>query len=392
VYLYYVNRYMRNEETDYTVRLTVSQSPGYVSLTVLDHSRRFLIPSPSGGGGNDVYVAFDDTLEAGEGRLVEFVNTSALPADIRVTSPDVYVYRQGAVNRSDRLCCTAGETITLGAVYYNMGTAATGNIGVVFEKVGTSYILGTDTIRFGGLSGYYNPDSASAEIEWETDIDDVGVHRIEISAGAVSGENTSDNCVTVTVLVEPLDYATEVPGNAWDMTEALSNPPDWFTSDIVSVSAGWIDSCWTDSVSGMFEGALSIPEPDSLFMGDIHLRESSQEPIDAEEYTMLSMAGVSLNPNRNDTGFGCSMWLFWTDSLNVTFFYPLHEPEAFGHGLGNGREMWREFGPLDLSGVPWWGGEISDLRIRFQMDPPGSLPGSSLGIRIGWVRLEEGAL
>jgi len=54
--------------------------------------------------------------------------------------------------------------------------------------------------------------------------------------------------------------------------------------------------------------------------------------------------------------------------------------------------MWREFGPLDLSDVEGWGGVIHDIGIRFQMDPPGSLPGSSLGIRIGWVRLEEGAL
>jgi len=70
----------------------------------------------------------------------------------------------------------------------------------------------------------------------------------------------------------------------------------------------------------------------------------------------------------------------------------LHLSQTFGRGLGNGREMWREFGPLDLSDVEGWGGVIHDIGIRFQMDPPGSLPGSSLGIRIGWVRLEEGAL
>lgn len=289
-----------------------------------------------------------------------------------------------------------GETITLGAVYYNMGTAATGNIGVVFEKVGTAHILGTDTIRFGGLSGYYSPDSASASIQWETDVNDVGVHRIGISAGTVSGDNTSDNSVTVTVLVEPLDYATEVPGNAWDMTEAVSSPPDWFTNDIVSVAAGWIDSCWTDSISGMFEGAIESSTYGAWtgFRGDIHLREDGHEHIDADVYTMLSMAGVSMNPNRVDTGFGCSMWLFWTDSLDQTFFYPLHESYAFGHGLGNGREMWREFGPLDLSDVDGWSGEIHDIGIRFQMEPPSPMPLElyPVSIRLGWVRLEEGSL
>ena len=215
---------------------------------------------------------------------------------------------------------------------------------------------------------------------------------IEISAGAVSGENTSDNSVTVTVLVEPVDYATEVPGNAWDMTEAVSSPPDWFTNDIVSVS-GWIDSCWTDSVSGVFEGAIESRTYGAWtgFKGDISLNTGSGS-INADQYTMLSLAGVSLNPNVSTTEYGCGMFLLWKDSTETERQLELHGSNGFDQWLGNGREMWREFGPLDLSGVPWWGGEISDLRIRFQMDPPGSLPGSSLGIRIGWVRLEEGAL
>ena len=391
VYLYYVNRYLRNAETDYTISIVASESPGQLYPRVLDHSRRFLVPSPSGGGGNNVFFAFDDTLEAGEGRLVEFVDTN-VPADIRVTSPDVYVYRQGAMNKSTRLCCTAGETITLGAVFYNMGTASTGNIGVVFEKEEGPTILGTDTISFDGLSGYYSPDSTSASIQWETDAGDAGVHRVEISAGSVQGENTSDNSVTVTVLVEPVDYATEVLGNPWDMTEALSSPPDWQTTDIESVSSGWVDTCWTDSVSGMFEGKLSVPSPGNYFRGDIYLHEDAQELIDADEYTMLSLAGVSLNPNVSGAEFGCGMFLFWTDSADSSHVLALHSAEGFGEGLGNGPDMWRVFGPLDLSGVDGWGGEIHDLMIRFQMDPPEHYPMALIGIRIGWVRLEEGAL
>lgn len=396
VYLYYVNRYLREAETDYTISIVATESPGQLYPRVLDHSRRFLIPAPSGGGGNNVFFAFDDTLETGEGRLVEFVDSS-IPADIRVTSPDVFAIREGSsLERTDRLVCTAGETITLGAVYYNMGTVATGNIGVVFEKVGTPYILGTDTIRFGGLSGYYNPDSASASIQWETDVNDVGVHRIEISAGTVSGENTSDNSVTVTVLVEPVDYATEVPGNAWDMTEAVSSPPDWFTNDIVSVAAGWDSLAWTDSVSGMFEGVIEVRNYDAWtgFKGDIHLREDGHEPIDADRYTMLSMAGVSQNPNASTTDNGCGMFLFWKDSTETGHILELHGSNGFDRWLGNGREMWREFGPLDLSGVDGWGGEIHDIGIRFQMEPPSPMPLElyPISIRLGWVRLEEGSL
>jgi hypothetical protein len=392
IYLYYVNRYLRNEATDYTISIVVSECPGQLHLRVLDHNRRFLVPAPSGGVGNNVFLAFTDTLEAGEGRLVEFVDEN-IPADIRVTSPDVFAIREGSLNRTGRLVCTAGETLTLGAVYYNMGTEATGNVTVTFTDLTEAEVLGMDTIRLGGLSGFYSPDSVSASIQWATDVSDVGVHRVEISAGTLQGENTSDNRVTVTVLVEPLDYATEVLGNPWDMTEAVSNPPDWFTNDIAAVSNGWVPAAWTDSISGMFEGALSVPASGQLFRGDIYLREDSHEPIDADRYTMLSMAGVSKNPNSADTGFGCGMFLFWTDSDDQTFYYPLHSAGAFGRGLGNGREMWREFGPLDLSGEDGWSGEIHGIGIRFQMEPPDEhLPVFPIGIRLGWVRLEEGAL
>ena len=394
VYLYYVNRYLREAETEYTISIIAGESPGQTYPNVLDHSRRCLVPSPSGGQGNDVFNAITDTLEAGEGRLVEFVDLASLPADIRVTSPDVYAVREGSLERTNRLVCTAGETLTLGAVYYNMGTAATGNISVVFSKAGSQVILGTDTIRFGGLSEYYAPDSASAEIEWETDIDDAGVHRIEISAGTVSGENTSDNSVTVTVLVEPVDYATEVLGDAWDMTEASSSPPAWYTDDIESVSAGWSSTGWTDSIGGMFEGELSVPSPGQLFVGDIYLSEDSHEPIDADEYTMLSLAGVSMNPNRSSTEFGCGMFLFWKDSTETGHIIELHGSTYFGQGLGNGREMWREFGPLDLGGVSGWSGEIHDVGIRFQMNYPDPVPMEvkPIAIRLGWIRLERGSL
>ncbi len=164
-------------------------------------------------------------------------------------------------------------------------------------------------------------------------------------------------------------------------------PPDWFTNDIVSVS-GWIDSCWTDSVSGVFEGAIESRTYGAWtgFKGDISLNTGSGS-INADQYTMLSLAGVSLNPNVSTTEYGCGMFLLWKDSTETERQLELHGSNGFDQWLGNGREMWREFGSFDLSGVPWWGGEISDLRIRFQMDSAGSFPGSSLGIRIGWVRL-----
>lgn len=388
-YLFYVNRFLRGESFRYSVSVSDIGFQGYLSTSALDHGRRCLVPVAVNSG---VYSLLD-TLGPGQTRLLEFVNPSAaFQADIRVTSPDVFAIREDSTERTDRFVCTTGETITLGAVFYNMGTSSTGNVRVTFVNVSNASspdTLGSDAFRLSGLSGWFSPDSASASIDWSPGADCAGPNIIEISAGSVLGENTSDNTVRVVVLVDPLDYATEVLGNAWDMNEVLSNPPDWFTPDIVSVAAGWDDSCWTDSVSGMFEGEIESRSYGDWagYRGDICLNTDSGS-IDADQYAMLSLAGVSLREDTSGVDFGCGMFLFWKDARETEYFLELHDPDAFGQGLGLGREMWREFGPLDLPACTTaWSGEVHDVGIRFQMDPP-SLSPPPLGIRIGWIRLE----
>jgi hypothetical protein len=392
-YLFYVNRFLRGESFRYSVSVSDSGFQGYLSSAALDHGRRCLVPVAVNSG---VYTLLD-TLGPGQARLLEFVNPStAFQADIRVTSPDVFAIREDSTERTDRFVCTAGETITLGAVFYNMGTSSTGNVRVTFVNVSNASspdTLGSDAFRLSGLAGWFSPDSASASIEWSPGADCAGPNIIEISAGSILGENTSDNTVRVVVLVNPLDYATEVLENPWDMTEVLSNPPDWFTPDIISVAAGWIDTCWTDSVSGMFEGAIESRSYGDWagYRGDIYLNTDSGS-IDADKYTMLSLAGVSLREDTSGVDFGCGMFLFWKDARETEYFLELHDSLAFDQGLGLGREMWREFGPLDLSArTASWSGEVHDVGIRFQMDAS-SLSPPPLGIRMGWIRLEEGSL
>jgi len=44
------------------------------------------------------------------------------------------------------------------------------------------------------------------------------------------------------------------------------------------------------------------------------------------------------------------------------------------------------------SDVEGWDGVIHDIGIRFQMNPPEQYPIVPIGVRIGWIRLESGAL
>jgi len=71
----------------------------------------------------------------------------------------------------------------------------------------------------------------------------------------ITGEDTSDNSVTVTVLVEPRDYATDVRGDAWDMDEdstidseryhmlslgIVCNNPNRASGSAVDMKIGWV--------------------------------------------------------------------------------------------------------------------------------------------------------
>jgi len=169
--------------------------------------------------------------------------------------------------------------------------------------------------------------------------------------------------------------------------ESGSRP--WHTDDIVSVDLDWDEHGWADSVSGMFEGVLEVPEG-AVFQGDILLSEDSHDPIDADTYTMVSLAGVCDNPNTAIPSNGCGFYVFWSDSLDQFHIFNLSSQVG---GLGDGWDQWKVFAPFDMDSVTGWGGEIHDFGIRFQVGVPDPVPLEvhPIDIRLGWVKLEDGA-
>ncbi|RKZ07589.1 hypothetical protein DRQ25_11220 [Candidatus Fermentibacteria bacterium] len=407
-YLFYMNRFCGEYYTGNTDLIPVDisiqgtqlpESPAnqYLFEDALDHSRRCLVPVEAGA--RDWYF-FDDTLAAGESRLLEFVDlNSAIQADLRVTSPDVFCYSEGLFNRRRELRCKAGTNLNLGATFYNMGTDSTGDVEVTFtdHSEASPSVIGTDTLNLSGLSGDYEPDSTSAVITWNTDAGDIGIHVIEISADSISGEDYFDNTIFVTVLVEPRDYATEVRRDTWDMDyDSTSN---WHTGDIDAIDFNWdtTSTGWTDSVSGMFEGVLDYDTSTGWFKGAISLAipDSVSKYINTGTYHMLSFGIVVNNPNTLSDN-ACNMKFAWRDALNNWNDY-VGLLAGTGYHVGNGWDRWSVIGPIDLkadTSLHWGDGNAKELWIRFQYsitpqpEPLDTLP---LDIRIGWVRLEESA-
>ena len=396
-FIFYVNRSCAGyvgtgDDAPFTIRIEGAQCPGDLYYDALDHSRRCLVPVEDGP--RDWYLCYD-TLAPGQSRLLEFVDlSSSLPADLRVTSPDVYCYPSGSIIRRTDHRCKAGVSLNLGATFYNMGTDSVDNVIVTFYDSTSSETLGLDTLDFEGLDEDYQPDSVSAEITWDTDSTDIGVHRVIIEADTVSGEASSDNAVCVAVLVEPRDYATEARGNAWDMEEDSTDA--WFTSDIEGIALNWSDSAWTDSVSGMFEGSIRFDSSGSVdFRGDIYLSipDDTSQYIETDRYHMLSMGIAVNNPWRRDNN-PCSIFIDWTDTENSSPGWSNLLGSNFS--LDNGWDGWRIVGPIDLdsiAGSEWADNDVTELRMRFQSNAqfysiPPDYP-DSIDVRIGWMRLEE---
>jgi hypothetical protein len=208
-----------------------------------------------------------------------------------------------------------------------------------------------------------------------------------VGVASVSGEpDTGDNSVTLPFRILPEDYATANLADAWDMTEGGSN--SWKTDDIEAVSTYWLSTAWTDSVSGMFEGRLSTVPDD--FRGDISLAIPSRERfwIDSDDYSMLSFAACSYNPN-DTSSTGCDVYLGFRDSSGTYHW----SSSPISHRLRNGWDEWKVFGPIDLDGVfpslPAWSGNlVQELWLSFREDKPGDEP-EPIDIRVGWVRLTE---
>lgn len=396
-YLFYVDRYCVAESSPYGLTIDPSELPQWADCTrwLLDHSRRFIF-NGTWDGHQSVYT-FLDTLEAGEGRLVEFIDsTKTIPADLRITSPDVFTCRLGYEGRDLEHRYTAGINLYLGGTFYNMGTDTTGDVEVTFSDLTNgSTVLGRDTISLDGLTGYYQPDSASAIILWSTDSTDIGSHIIEIEADSIPGEEAHDNSVRMTVLLEPRDYATAVRLDPWDMGD--DSLVAWHTNDIDSVALNWDRTAtgWTDSVSGMFEGVVMYDDSvTNDYRADISLAipASPSQYIDTDLYHMLSLGIVGYNPYP-DPGGAFGLYVQWRDSTGYLIDWK-NLLDGTDYAVGNGWDQYAVVGPIDLDDVTdlnWGSGKASELWIRIEVGLPPWIDPEPIDVRIGWVKLEESA-
>lgn len=380
-YVFYLNRHCRENGVPFEIGVSSEDFPPETPFSeyALDHHRRVLIRGKRTGPHTFV---FPDTLDAGEARLVQFFHGSrGLPADVRITAPDLTVILPA---RSDTLTdyrSPAGETVHVNARFYNMGTEEVRNVGVFLINETTGERIDSTTLDFTGLDIdlCYTPDDRKAVFQWTPGPEEIGIAILRVVAGTWPGEpDPSDNTATLVYRVEPRDYATEVRGDPWNMAEAGEQAPEWFTHDIVQAT-GW--SLFTDSISGMFEGALAVPEASGMYRGDLEL--ALTDSIDAEVYGLLSMGMVGYNP-LSDEPDACAVFIS-TDSVNWV---------NLGFGPGNGWNRWTVTDPVDLAELDGlqWSGKAGRLWLRFQCarpDPEPADPLQPVPIRIGWIRLTE---
>ena len=364
VYLFYVNRQCRQDSTRVHIVIDDRDIPSsLITQYGLDHSRRFIIPVDNIR--HEFY--FDDTLEAGQGRLVEFVNALTLDPDIRVTDPDVVAFYAGTSKKTRDFEFIAGDDIDIQVEFYNMSTDSLEDVIVTCTDLTDDTEIDRDTLDFEGLStsGWVS-DFETGRFTWETDSTDVGVHILEMRSIPVSGEpDTLDNVARATFLIRPRDYATFVLDDPWDMTEDKVRPPDWHTSDIDTL-IGWnMDSTLTDSISGMFEGV--VPNPDNTNRLYLNVREI--KPIEPDRFSVLSLAGIALERSL-------SVYLGWRDKDDSVY--------VVDTGLDLTTD-WLESDPVSLGSLSsdWDTLDVEDIWLEFGGS---NLPTS---IRLGWVKLTE---
>lgn len=366
-YIYYLNRFCRANNNPFEVTIDAQDfllgTP--FSEYALDHNRRYLIEGTEIA--RDEY-SFLDTLEAGEGRLLEMISSSSISnADIRITDPDISVILPADNDTLMDNTSVPGETVDICAAFYNMGMGSLSDLEVYLYDDTDNELLGKQHVSFSGLDtdSCYRCDRDDAIFSWTPDSDDIGVHRLRVYTDSISMEpDPTDNSAGLVYVVSPRDYATEVLDNPWDMTEATGLPyPLWNTNDITAMT-GWNTSLFTDSISGMFEG--TIPDPSAGNTMKMNTGTASGEWIDTDTYHNLSLAGKASRT--------AGIEIHWIDSHNDTSY------------IDTGEELtstWQEIGPVDLSGAAWNSLSIKKLWFEFT---GGNLPAT---VRIGWIKLTE---
>ena len=388
-YLFYVNRNCRDSTDIVSIRIDIDSlyfPPG----PALDHSRRVIIPSASL---DSELFTYYDTLEAGAARLVELTGDVTY-ADLRITSTDVFAREQSVMEYVRDFVFTAGDSINVYAEVFNLGTIPVQDVLVILSDItgGISDEIGRDTLDFGGLShSGYTTDSDTASFALTPGA--IGIRKFNISVAHVSQEpDTRDNSVTIPFLILPRDYSTEELGDPWDMNEATTRPiPDWNTDDIEAIAFDWESTAWTDSVSGMFEGALDESAVTDTLRGNISLSIPSADSmwIDTDKYYMLSFAGTWFSPYdvyNNE----CTTYVGWMDSTDASVEW--HNITNYLNCIRNGWDLYHSSGYLDLRILgdrdTWSDCSVQEFWLSFRrVNPPGNL--GDFPIRLGWVKLTE---
>lgn len=363
-YLYYLNRQCRENDHDFVITGDEDDFPeGALTAYALDHHRRFIIPVSVSNG---VYTILD-TLDAGQGRLVQFISGASAQADARLTEPDISASAGAGTTQEYRF--TAGDQIRVFAEVFNMLTTARRNVSVtLYDITEDSTLITSDVIDLPALStSGYETASDTAELTWSTNSADIGAHLLEIRVAKWAGEpDTTDNWARVAFLIDPRDYSTEILGDPWDMKEATLYPPDWKTADIDSLLR-WDTSAWTDSISGMFEGRIASAYFSSNRMY-LHMPTSSGQWIDGDLYNQFSLTGKSSADSTEVT-------LGWIDS---------HGSESSAL-IDTITTTYGRTDPVDLSDL-WSGDTIKKIWLRFD---PISTTIVNVRVRIGRIWLEE---
>jgi hypothetical protein len=372
-YLFYVNRHCRSAALPFQILAVENDFPdNTLTEYLLDHSRRFVVPVSESQG----TYSFHDTLEAGSWRLGEFI-APPTSADARVTEPDLYVEPGSAETPPVReLRFTVGDSIMVATAVFNMGTTARDSVMVTLYDLGDPYGSG-DEEQIGGdvyldLPGLstngYGCASDTALFLWVPGSDDIGAHLLEARAHKWSGEpDTTDNSTRAVFLIDPRDYATEVRGDAWDMTEATTNSPDWYTDDVDTLLGYGASNTFTDSVGGMFEGRV-VDESDN----ELHLSipSSQSDWIDGSTYNQLSFAACQRQAESHEL----DVRVLWTNSQNEDDSVTIEDALKYGYNEIS----------VDLSSE-MEGDSLKDLWLKF----PWATEATYYPIRIGWVRLTE---
>ncbi|MCK5036525.1 MAG: hypothetical protein KAS73_11570 [Candidatus Sabulitectum sp.] len=348
-YLFYVNRFCRANSIPFEIVVSSDDFPGNPPFTefALDHSRRFLI---EGSFSRPSTYTFLDTLDAGEARLLQMIDPNSLPADVRITDPDVGVILPAKGDTLTDYRSVPGEQIDVLAMFYNMGTESKDSVRVVLYNETTQEVLDRSYVSFDGLStaSCWTTDRDGAILSWTPNSTYLGANVLSVSAETWHEEpDSTDNSATIVYIVDPRDYATEILDDPWDMTEATSSIPAWYTNDIDTLTGYWNSSAYTDSITGMFEGQLTDPSASNKLV--LNTGSGVGDYIDADTYFNLALAGRSKAT--------VDIELHWIDDDDN------YQHTDIGEDF---TAVARDIGPIDISALnQGWSGDIKKVWFEF---------------------------